>query len=426
MSLKEKNHMDDILRELIRRKYAKAITAQAGCCGDGPCCGGTSGATQMITGNLYDADHLDGLPAEALAASLGCGNPTALAGLHPGETVLDLGSGAGLDVLLSARRVGPYGRAYGLDMTDEMLAAANANKAKAGIANAEFLKGHIETIPLPDNAVDVVISNCVINLSPDKDAVFREIFRVIRPGGRVAVSDIVVTRPLPDKLRQNVLAWAGCIAGALTDAEYRTKLAAAGFINCEIEVTRVYDLTSPAAGRLVDGLTPAETADLDGSLVSAFIRAKKPAVLLVPGVDFTLRPARPADLPAMSALLAGGGLPAAGLADNLAAFTVADRAGIVGIAGLQMSGDAALLRSLVVAPACRKAGVAAALVDHILAQAKAAGVKTVHLLTDTAAGYFVRRGFTPADRSAIPPALLAASGLGDACPASAASLQLDL
>lgn len=194
------------IREIVRQKYAAAISAKAGCgCGSGLCCG-SGGATKAVTGNLYDSAEVQGLPGLAVEASLGCGNPTALSPLHPGETVLDLGSGAGLDVLLSAKRVGPYGKAYGLDMTDEMLAAANANKAKAGITNAEFLKGYIEDIPLPDNTADVVISNCVINLSADKDKVFREIYRVLRPGGRVAVADIVPTKELPAGLRNNLAA----------------------------------------------------------------------------------------------------------------------------------------------------------------------------------------------------------------------------
>jgi len=206
------------LREAVREKYAKAaLSAKDGCCSD------------PITANLYDASETNALPPEAVQASLGCGNPTALAELRPGETVLDLGSGGGIDVLLSARRVGPTGRAYGLDMTDEMLALARANQAKSGVTNVDFLKGHIEAIPLPDSSVDVIISNCVINLSADKDKVLREAFRVLRPGGRLAVSDVVVRGPVPEVIRRNVELWVGCVAGALQETDYVAKLAAAGF-----------------------------------------------------------------------------------------------------------------------------------------------------------------------------------------------------
>ena len=257
----------DEVREKVRQRYASAITLKNGCCDPGnSCCGsGPSKATQAITGGLYEADETAGLSSELIEASLGCGNPTALCPLNAGETVLDLGSGAGLDVILSARRVGPTGKAYGLDMTDEMLATANDNKIKLGVENAEFLKGHIEEIPLPAGSVDVVISNCVINLSTDKDAVFGEIYRVLKPGGRMAVSDIVLLRPLPESVQQNLAAWTGCIAGALSLDEYKDKLTAAGFVDLDVEVVRVYEPEDLS-------LDPAETKDAIGS---AFIRAKK-------------------------------------------------------------------------------------------------------------------------------------------------------
>ena len=259
------------LRDKVRQKYAKAITLRTGCgCGsDSGCCGGgagdTAAAASMITGSLYASEEVAGLPKDMLKLSLGCGNPTALGNLYPGETVLDLGSGAGLDVLLSARRVGAYGKAYGLDMTDEMLATANDNKIKLGVENAEFLKGHIEEIPLPAGSVDVVISNCVINLSTDKDAVFGEIYRVLKPGGRMAVSDIVLLRPLPESVQHNLAAWTGCIAGALSLGEYKEKLTAAGFVDLDVEIVRIYEPEDLS-------LDPAETKDAIGS---AFIRAKK-------------------------------------------------------------------------------------------------------------------------------------------------------
>ncbi|GAB6274659.1 MAG: arsenite methyltransferase [Peptococcaceae bacterium] len=230
----------------------------------------------MITRDLYRPEEVAGLPPDALAASFGCGNPTALTDLHPGEVVLDLGSGAGLDVLLSARRVGLYGKAYGLDMTDEMLTEARSNAARVGVDNVEFLKGHIEDIPLPGNTVDVIISNCVINLSSDKDRVLREAYRVLKPGGRFAVSDILLTRSLPLRVQQDLMAWAGCVAGALQEQEYRDKLAAAGFAGIEVEITRVYDLTDPLAESILSGLSESERSELNGAVVSAFIRAKKP------------------------------------------------------------------------------------------------------------------------------------------------------
>lgn len=273
--------MQDI-RELVRQKYAEAIKLKTGCCGEragaSSCCGGTaSRVSEMITGNLYHSEEVKNLPAEALAASFGCGNPTALAELHEGEVVLDLGSGAGLDVLLSARRVGPNGKVYGLDMTDEMLAEARANQAKAGIDNVEFLKGYLEEIPLPDNTVDVIISNCVINLSGDKDRVLREAYRVLKPGGRFAVSDIVVTRPLPPGVQKDLAAWSGCVAGALQEEEYRDKLARAGFTGIDVEKTRVYDFDADTLRELFPNLDPEQLPDIQGAVASAFIRAVKPA-----------------------------------------------------------------------------------------------------------------------------------------------------
>src|ERR1700683_4043490 len=228
------------IKEVVKEKYGQAaLRVKAG---GSSCCGATagSGCCDPITSNLYDSSQAGQIPEEALLASLGCGNPTALAQLNPGEVVLDLGSGGGIDVLLSAKRVGPSGKAYGLDMTDEMLALANENKRKAGVENVEFLKGEIEHIPLPDNSVDVIISNCVINLSSDKDKVMREALRVLKPGGRFAVSDVVTRGEMPDEIRQSMLLWVGCIAGALEENDYRGKLAAAGFETIEIKPTRIY------------------------------------------------------------------------------------------------------------------------------------------------------------------------------------------
>ena len=276
--------MSEDIREVVRQKYAEAITVKTGAAGEGIsgtscCCGGGSCCTDIITSDLYQKIDMEGLPEDMIAASFGCGNPTLLAELNAGEVVLDLGSGAGLDVLLSAKRVGPQGKAYGLDMTDEMLAVARANQSRSGIANAEFLKGHIENIPLADNSVDVIISNCVINLSADKDQVLKEAYRVLKPGGRLAVADIVLTRDLPDKIRQDIMAWAGCIAGALKDEEYQQKLSSAGFSAIEIEITRVYDFTSDEGKSLLPNLADNELRQVDGAIISAFIGAKKIKVL---------------------------------------------------------------------------------------------------------------------------------------------------
>ena len=269
------------IKQVVKEKYGQAaLQVKNGSAATAAC--GTADAgcgCNPITSNLYDAAQAGQIPEEALLASLGCGNPTALAQLNPGEVVLDLGSGGGIDVLLSARRVGPTGKAYGLDMTDEMLALANENKRKAGAENVEFLKGEIESIPLPDSSVDVIISNCVINLSADKDRVLREAFRVLKPGGRFAVSDVVTRGAIDPAIRQSVLLWAGCVAGALDETEYRAKLTDAGFEKVEVEPTRIYraadarELLS-AHGLNADAIAP----EVDGKFLSAFVRAVKPAV----------------------------------------------------------------------------------------------------------------------------------------------------
>ena len=273
------------LKEVVREKYGQAaLRVQSGgssCCGAGAA---LDGCCDPITSNLYDALQTGAVPEEAVLASLGCGNPTALAELKAGESVLDLGSGGGIDVLLSARRVGPTGKAYGLDMTNEMLALARENQRKAGLENVEFLKGEIENIPLPDNSVDVIISNCVINLSADKDRVLREAFRVLKPGGRFAVSDVVTRGDVPAEVRQNMLLWVGCIAGALQEAEYISKLTAAGFEGIEIEPTRIYsieDARTFLTGQGVD--VDAMAGTVEGKFLSAFIRATKPASCCAPG-----------------------------------------------------------------------------------------------------------------------------------------------
>lgn len=271
--------MPEGIKEIVREKYGQAaLRAAAGksssCCGGSDCCG----TADPITSDLYEASQVQGIPAEAVLASLGCGNPTALAELREGEVVLDLGSGGGIDVLLSARRVGPTGKAYGLDMTDEMLALARRNQAAAGVANVEFLKGDIEHIPLPDASVDVIISNCVINLAADKRKVFAEAFRVLKPGGRFAVSDVVVRGEVPPEVRRSMELWVGCVAGALEEQEFLAWLAEAGFEAPSIEPTRVYRLEDARQFLSEAGLDPDEVAaDIDGKFMAAFVRATRPA-----------------------------------------------------------------------------------------------------------------------------------------------------
>jgi SAM-dependent methyltransferase len=262
------------VHDAVRQKYGEIARSvgKDSCCGPSAC-----GCGDPITSNLYSDAETSGLPADAVAASLGCGNPTALIELQPGETVLDLGSGGGIDVLLSAKRVGPAGMVYGLDMTDEMLALARENQRKAGVTNVEFLKGTIEAIPLPDQSVDVIISNCVINLSENKDTVLREAFRVLKPGGRFAVSDVVIRGDVPSEIRRSMELWVGCVAGALTETDYAAKLRAAGFESVDVEAWRVYQVEDARAflsesGVDVDRIAP----EVDGKIASAFIRARRP------------------------------------------------------------------------------------------------------------------------------------------------------
>lgn len=272
------NTTTEDIKEVVKEKYGQAAlrvtSGGSSCCGADAACGTN---VDPITSNLYNEAQKSGLPQEAVLASLGCGNPTALAALKEGETVLDLGSGGGIDVLLSAKRVGPTGKAYGLDMTDEMLNLARENQKRSGIENVEFLKGEIESIPLPDNSVDVIISNCVINLSANKDKVLQEAFRVLKPGGRFAVSDVVTRGEMPREIREKVLLWVGCIAGALEESDYRAKLTAAGFAEVELEPTRIYridDARTFLSGQGID--VDAIASEVDGKFMSAFVRGTKP------------------------------------------------------------------------------------------------------------------------------------------------------
>ena len=280
------------IKTVVRERYgetARRISAgerDASCCGTSACCGTSTEAWDPITSDLYDEKQKAGLPAEAVLASLGCGNPTALAELRPGEIVLDLGSGGGIDVLLSAKRVGPTGKAYGLDMTDEMLSLANENKRKAGAQNVEFLRGEIEQIPLPDASIDVIISNCVINLSGDKNKVLAEAFRVLKPGGRFAVSDVVVRGDVPDAVKRSMELWIGCVAGALEEQEFLGLLQKVGFENPSIEPTRIYKTADAAAFLTGSGLEPDDVASaIDGKFMGAFVRATKPVAKSCCGPD---------------------------------------------------------------------------------------------------------------------------------------------
>jgi SAM-dependent methyltransferase len=270
------------VQDAVREKYGEiARSRRNGCCGPSAC-----GCADPITSNLYSSSETDDLPAEAVAMSLGCGNPTALAELAEGETVLDLGSGGGIDVLLSAKRVGPTGKVFGLDMTDDMIALARENRQTAGLDNVEFLRGQIEHIPLPDNSVDVIISNCVINLAPDKSAVLKEAFRVLKPGGRFAVSDVVVLGKIPTDIRRSLELWVGCVAGALADHEYVSKLLGAGFTDAEVQVWRTYDISDARAFLAGTGVDMDRIAsEVGGHVASAFIRAKKPALKACCGPD---------------------------------------------------------------------------------------------------------------------------------------------
>jgi arsenite methyltransferase len=411
--------MEEDIRDTVQRKYAKLITEKSSSKSQKSCCGGSaSKIAQQITAGLYHNDEVVGCPKNILELSLGCGNPTALGNLYAGEIVLDLGSGAGLDVLFSARRVGKTGKVYGLDMTDKMLEVARANQKKSGLLNVEFLKGHIEKIPLEKDSVDVVISNCVINLSGDKDSVMKEIFRVLKPGGRIAVSDIVVKKTLPKIIQQNILAWVGCVAGALTEEQYRCKLERAGFTDIEIVVIKTYEFDDFFISKNGINLSQQELNDVQGALVSAFIRAKKPKHDLVLGNDYTIKNATVDDLAEIKELLIVSDLPIVGIDSNVNDFIVADNGQIIGVIGTHYYETKALLRSFAVTSKLRKSGVGMALFQQLQKQLKSPNIKEVYLLTETAQEYFKRLGFYEINRDQMPSPLLEKSGLNQACPST--------
>jgi SAM-dependent methyltransferase/N-acetylglutamate synthase-like GNAT family acetyltransferase len=408
------------LSAVVRERYGRAALqiietgTKAGCCGTGSNCG-----PDPITSDLYQASETAGLPAEALLASLGCGNPTALAELKAGEVVLDLGSGGGIDVLLSARRVGPTGKAYGLDMTDEMLALARENQRKAGVENVEFLRGRIEAIPLPDNSVDVIISNCVINLSGDKDRVLAEAFRVLRPGGRFAVSDIVTRGALPEPVRESLALWTGCLAGALDEAEYVRKLTQAGFEGAAVEPTRVYR-AEDARGVLQSVGVEADhlAEELDGKVIGAFIRATKSSAVQSEAVSIVALGAT--ELPEVKLLLEANGLPANDLTEAVRLYGRHGSTGLIGVVGLEGRGASGLLRSLAVRGDYRRTGVGSQLVSGVERVAAGLGMTDLYLLTTTAEAFFARRGYARVDREHAPPAIRATAEFSQLCPASSA------
>ncbi len=412
------------LKAHVREHYGRHARNAA----KGPsCCGGSSscGCGSSIGASNYDAATLGTIPATAAFASAGCGNPTMLASIRRGETVLDLGSGGGIDVLLSAQRVGPEGRVYGLDMTPEMLDLARENAAKAGVDNVEFLQGDIEHIPLPDNSVDVIISNCVINLALDKAQVFSEAYRVLKPGGRLAVSDIMFDgerAKFPAQLLEQAAVWASCVGGALEIDEYKAHLVSAGFEDLSVQVTTRYDLDDLAGSccgsrASICGYGPTSP---DVAIVSGFARASKPSP------DGAIKPvtigaALPEDLGDILGILVQHALPVEGVSDHLLDFLVARQSGrVVGVCGVETYRDVALLRSVAVAASRAGKGLGRRLVGETLESLKARGVTQVCLLTTTAPKFFAELGFERIDRTQAPDAIKSATEFTDLCPASAA------
>lgn len=417
--------MEDI-RKFIEEKYAKAIRGKSCGCGNSPggCCSSAGGANSVTSG-IYGAETLSGLPERVREQSFGCGSPTSRADIHPGEVVLDLGSGAGIDTFLAAELVGPAGQVFGLDMTDAMLETARKNAAEVGAGNITYLKGTIEAIPLPDESVDVILSNCVINLSPDKPAVFREAFRVLRPGGRLSVSDMVFLAPVEESVRGSLEAWAGCVAGAAVVGDLCDWMAEAGFEKVGILPERVFQLQGEEVLEMFPDLPPEAAGSIGGLLASAAISARKPAVLWKAGEDYLVRKATGEDLRQVEGLLAECGLPLEGVREHLDTFVVAVVNGaVVGSAGLEVVQRTALLRSVTVAKAARKRQVGEKLLEEALELARSLGANAVFLMTETAADWFSRRGFETVPREAIPAALRYSSALEGICPLSSTCMKL--
>jgi N-acetylglutamate synthase-like GNAT family acetyltransferase/2-polyprenyl-3-methyl-5-hydroxy-6-metoxy-1,4-benzoquinol methylase len=412
---------EEEIKAAVRARYTQAVQEGSGCCGSSP------SVTFQAAG--YGVDELKDLPPQAVASAFGCGNPLAFAGVEPGQTVLDIGSGAGIDCLLAAERVGPAGRVIGVDMTPEMLRRAEANAAAAGQTNVEFRLGEAERLPVTDASVDWIISNCVINLSPDKPAVFREIHRVLRPGGRLLISD-VVAEGLPEPVRADLTAWSSCLAGAISEGQYVAGLAAAGFADVRVvsrlpyEAGQVAALAGAPEGACGCGAASGVRAeDLAGKVWSASFSARKPG-----GADGpTVRAAGAGDLPAILALLEEARLPTAGVAEHLGDFLVAEEAGtVVGGVGMERAGEVALFRSLVVRPDARHRGIGERLFRALGAVARARGVKRAYLLTETIEARCRAWEFTRVPRETVPAALRSSPELTGCCPASAALMAKDL
>ena len=442
MSAKEFSETE--IKDAVKSRYAKAIQGSSSCCGPsapqaapqtGSCCGPTvveqKGTFVKIAG--YDKDELSRLPVDAVQNSFGCGNPLAFAGVQPGQVVLDIGSGAGIDCFIAAEKVGPAGKVIGLDMTPEMIERARQNANEAGVTNVEFRFGEAEKMPVEDTSVDWVISNCVINLSPDKPAVFGEIGRILRPGGRISISDIVA-QDLPVAVRQSRDAWTGCLAGAISEEAYLKGLEAAGLRDVRVTARTVYDASQlrglfastccgvgDAAGR--DAATLAEAAA--GKIWSARFEGIKPQPTSV-ATEVTIEPARAEDLPAIEELVTEGGLPA-DVAPHLSGFLVARHQGkVVGCTGMEAQGADALFRSLAVSPAYRGAGVGRRLYEALVGSARAKGVERAYLLTTTIAPLAESWGFRRIDRDKVPAAIRETTQFQGGCCASAVAMSQDL
>jgi len=410
------------IRDSVRERYAKAIKNTTPCCGSGGCCTSASGGDilSMTKGN-YDGATLEKTPEHMADQSFGCGNPFTEARIHPGETVLDLGSGAGLDLFLASKMTGPHGKVIGLDMTDEMLATAGENLK--GIANVTLVKGYIEEMPLEDDSVDVVISNCVINLSPDKGKVLKEAFRVLRPGGRFCVSDTVFLRPVSGRAAKNLAAWSGCISGALLEEEYSTKMEEAGFEHVEVRRKKTYHVPESVAEMFFPDLSVEERREIDGALASAIVMGKKPSAELVEGRDYTVRRASAEDVPAITSLLEKNGLTPLGVAEAPENYLVLERSGVAAVAGMEIRGGNGLLRSLAVRSYDRKKRFGERMTRAILDDALSRGVRNVYLLTETAVRFFERAGFAIVGRDDIPSDLLSSSALDLVCPTSSTAME---
>jgi len=412
---------DKEIKAAVRARYAQAVQGQTGCCGP------SASVTFQVAG--YGADELQGLPQEAVVGAFGCGNPLAFAGVEPGQVVLDIGSGAGIDCLLAAERVGPAGRVIGVDMTPEMIGRAEANAAAAGHTNVEFRLGEAERLPVADASVHWIISNCVINLSPDKPTVFREMHRVLREGGRLLVAD-VVAEELPEPVRADLKAWSSCLAGAISEREYVAGLEAAGFVDVRVVSRLPYEAGqiaalagAPVATCGCGAASGVRAEDLAGKVRSASFSARKPGGAGGP----TVRAAGAADLPAVLALLEEARLPTAGVAEHVADFLVAEEAGgIAGAVGMERAGAFALFRSLVVRPDARRRGIAERLFRGLETIARAKGVARAYLLTETLEARCRAWGFTRAPRETVPTALRASPEFTGCCPSSAALMVKDL